>query len=135
MSRKTAAWGTRAGVTRSLGRPAFFDYTFHVRARLRRFLLMLLMLTLPVQALAYAAMQGCAHPYPGAVESGVQGQMAMAGCHEAGDPAGAPSQHLPAQHDCKFCAACALASAVLAFFGLRPAVVEEKLPGHLEPAE
>ena len=34
-----------------------------------------------------------------------------------------------------FLAACALASAVLAFFGLRPAVVEEKLPARLEPAE
>jgi hypothetical protein len=33
-----------------------------------------------------------------------------------------------------FLAACALASAVLAFFGLRPAVVEERAPA-LEPAE
>jgi MFS transporter, ACS family, tartrate transporter len=34
-----------------------------------------------------------------------------------------------------FLAACALASAALAFFGLRPSVVEEKLPVRLEPAE
>jgi ACS family tartrate transporter-like MFS transporter len=33
-----------------------------------------------------------------------------------------------------FLAACALASAVLAFFGLRPAVVEEKAPARLEAA-
>jgi ACS family tartrate transporter-like MFS transporter len=34
-----------------------------------------------------------------------------------------------------FLAACALASAVLAFFGLRPALVEEKAAASLEPAE
>ena len=34
-----------------------------------------------------------------------------------------------------FLAACALASAALAFFGLRPAAVEEKLPARLEAAE
>jgi MFS transporter, ACS family, tartrate transporter len=34
-----------------------------------------------------------------------------------------------------FLAACALASAVLAFFGLRPAVVEEKVPAGMEVAE
>jgi ACS family tartrate transporter-like MFS transporter len=34
-----------------------------------------------------------------------------------------------------FLAACALASAVLAFFGLRPALVEEKAAAGLEPAE
>ena len=34
-----------------------------------------------------------------------------------------------------FLAACALASAVLAFFGLRPAVVEEKVPARMEAAE
>jgi MFS transporter, ACS family, tartrate transporter len=34
-----------------------------------------------------------------------------------------------------FLAACALASAVLAFFGLRPAVVEEKVPARMKAAE
>jgi ACS family tartrate transporter-like MFS transporter len=34
-----------------------------------------------------------------------------------------------------FLAACALASAALAFFGLRPSAVEERVPAHLEAAE
>ena len=97
-----------------------------MRARFHRFLLLLLMLTLPVQALAYAAMQGCVLPYQGAAEPMEQMAMpaeAMAGCHEAEHPAGTSSHHMPAQHECKFCAACALASAMpIEFVGSPPVV-------------
>jgi hypothetical protein len=115
-------------LSRSLGQLALFDYTFRVRARFHRFLLMVLMLTLPVQAFAYAAMQGCVLPYQRAAESTEPMAMpaeAMAGCHEAEamHPAGAPSHSLPAQHECKFCAACGLASAMpIDFAGSTPVV-------------
>ena len=84
---------------------------------------MVLMLTLPVQAFAYSVMQGCVLPYQGAAEPTVQMAMpaeAMANCHEADS-----SQHqgLPAQYECKFCAACGLASAMpIEFVGSPPVV-------------
>ena len=105
-------------VSRSLGQLSLFDYTFRVRARLHRFLLMLLMLTLPVQAFAYAAMQGCAFPDRGAPEQMAMSGEAMTDCHEP-----AHSDSSPAQHDCKFCAACGLASALpIEFAGSAPVV-------------
>lgn len=94
-------------VSRSLGRLSLFDYTFRVRARLHRFLLLLLMLTLPVQAFAYAGMQGCVSQDPGAAEQMAVSDEAMMNCHSPEHPDSAP-----AQHECKFCAACALASAL-----------------------
>ncbi|MEQ1661809.1 MAG: hypothetical protein ABL877_03855 [Thiobacillus sp.] len=73
-----------------------------MRAAFRRFLLLLLMLTLPVQAFAAASMLGCALSSPAQpVES------ASPSCHDA-DPA-----DLPAQHECKHCALCFLAGAQL----------------------
>ena len=66
---------------------------------------MLLMLALPLQAFASAAMLGCATSHPIAAEPVAMADETMAGCHETGQ-ADAP----PAQHDCKHCAACALAS-------------------------
>src|SRR5512135_2534542 len=57
--------GTWMGVQRSLGLLALFDYTFRVRARLHRFLLMVLMLALPVQAFAYSGMLACLFPDQG----------------------------------------------------------------------
>ena len=89
----------------SLGQSAFFDYTSRVRTRARRFLLMLLMLALPVQTFASAAMLGCATSHQAAVEPMVMADDGMAGCHE-------PEQPAPASHDCKHCTACALASAL-----------------------
>lgn len=99
------------GVQRLLGLLALFDYTFRVRARLHRFLLIVLMLALPVQAFAYSGMQACLFSEQGAAEPMAMSDDAtsMAGCHQTSS-----SQHqgLPAQHECKFCAACALASAL-----------------------
>jgi hypothetical protein len=91
----------------SLGLPVFFDYTRHMHARLHRFLLMLLMLALPVQTFASAVMLGCTLQDQAAVA-----QMAMADtmtvtCHEPEQP-----DTPPAQHECKHCATCALASAL-----------------------
>jgi hypothetical protein len=83
-----------------------------VRASLHRFLLFVLMLTLPLQALASAAMLGCmAHSE--AMEQMAMADEMMAGCHESEQPA-SPST----SHDCKHCAACALGTALL----LLPAV-------------
>jgi len=96
--------------SRSLGQLALFDYTFRVRARLHRFLLIVLMLTLPVQAFAYATMQGCVQPNQATAEP--TEQMAMADCHMSGHSSDPSGQHAPVQHECKFCAACGLASAM-----------------------
>lgn len=109
-------------VQRSLGQLALFDYTFRVRARLHRFLLIVLMLALPVQAFAYSGMQACLLSDQGAAEQMAMSSeaMSMAGCHEADPP---QHQGLPAQHECKFCAACALASALpIEFVGSPPVV-------------
>jgi hypothetical protein len=83
----------------------FIDYTAHVRARLHRFLLILLMLALPLQAFAAASMLGCAFSHQAAAEQMAMTDGMMAGCHEPEQPE-AP----PAQHECKHCAVCALAS-------------------------
>jgi hypothetical protein len=108
------------GVQRSLGLLALFDYTFRVRARLHRFLLMVLMLALPVQAFAYSGMQACLFPDQGMAEPMVMSgeDMRMAGCHTPDHP-----HHPPAQHECKFCAACALASALPIEFAGNPPIV------------
>lgn len=91
----------------SLGLLTFSDYTGCVRAHLHRFLLMLLMLVLPLQALAAASMLDCALSHQAAGEPLAMADDMMAGCHET-EPSDAP----PAQHDCTHCAACALASAM-----------------------
>jgi len=76
-----------------------------VRIQVKRFLLLLLMLALPVQAFASASMLGCAFSHQAAAEPIALADEMMAGCHESGQP-DAP----PAQHDCKHCAVCALAT-------------------------
>ncbi|WP_296894197.1 hypothetical protein [Thiobacillus sp.] len=80
-----------------------------MRTRLRRFLLLLLMLTLPAQAFAYSAMQVCILPDRAAMEQMAMPDeaMTMADCHTPDQP-----QPPPGQHECKFCAACALATAL-----------------------
>lgn len=77
-----------------------------MRARFRPFLLLLLTLTLPLQALASASMLGCAFTHPGAALDAVAAD-AMTACHTE-----APAAPAPEQHDCKQCAACYLASAM-----------------------
>jgi len=68
---------------------------------------MLLMLALPLQTFASAAMLGCAFSHPATAEPMAMADGMMAGCHEQEQP-DAP----PARHDCKHCAACALAAAL-----------------------
>jgi len=83
----------------------FFEYTRRVRTRFHRFLLFLMMLALPVQTFASAAMLGCTFADQAAVAPmAMAGEMAAA-CHEPEQP-----DSPPAQHNCKHCTACALAS-------------------------
>lgn len=78
------------------------SYNPPMRPAFRRFLLLLLMLTLPLQAFAAASMLGCALSPPAqAVES------TSPGCH-APDPADHPTQH-----ECQHCALCFMAGAQL----------------------
>jgi len=102
----------------SLGRSSFFDYTVRVRAHFHRFLLMLLMLALPLQTFASAAMLGCTFSNQAMEEPMAMAGEMMAGCHE-------PQQTdtPPARHDCKHCAACALASALPIPSADSPAIV------------
>jgi hypothetical protein len=77
-----------------------------MRTRFHRFLLFLMMLALPVQTFASAAMLDCTFTDQAAVAPmAMAGEMMMAGCHEPQQP-----DSPPAQHDCKHCAACALAA-------------------------
>lgn len=91
----------------SLGLTVFFDYTRHMRARLHRFLLMLLMLALPVQTFASAVMLGCSLQDQAGVAPMAMADAMAVSCHE---PEQLDTQ--PAQHECKHCATCALASAL-----------------------
>jgi hypothetical protein len=80
-----------------------------VRAYLHRFLLLLLMLALPLQALATASMRVCGTAsHPAMAEQMAMADEAMANCHEPDQQPETP----PAQHDCKHCAACALGAAL-----------------------
>jgi len=92
----------------SLGLTVFFDYTRHMRARLHRFLLMLLMLALPVQTFASAVMLGCSLQDQAAVAPMAMADAMTVSCHEPEQP-----DTQPAQHECKHCATCALASALI----------------------
>ena len=82
-----------------------------MRFPFKRFLIVLMMLVLPVQTFASAAMLGCAfsHQGPGTVM-----QMAQTADTEAAPACHTPEQPdaKPAQHDCKHCAACYMASAL-----------------------
>jgi len=66
---------------------------------------MLLMLALPLQTFASAAMLGCMFSHPVVAEPMAMADGMMAGCHEP-EQDDTPST----QHNCKHCAACALAS-------------------------
>jgi hypothetical protein len=69
---------------------------------------MLLMLALPMQTFASAAMLGCTFSHQAVAEPMAMADGMMGGCHEAEQQPDTP----PAQHDCKHCAACALAAAL-----------------------
>ena len=90
----------------------FFGYTACMRFPFKRFLILLMMLVLPVQTFASAAMLGCAFSHQGPSSAPQMAQMAMA--DEATPPCHAPEQPdaKPAKHDCKHCAACYMASAL-----------------------
>ncbi len=94
---------------------------------------MLLMLTLPVQALAYSAMQACMVLDQGAAaQQAMPGEamsMDMAGCHTPEQP-----HSPPAQHECKFCAACALAAALPIGFAESAPIVPLQHRFVLQPA-
>lgn len=68
---------------------------------------MLLTLALPLQAFASASMLGCTFSHQAAMEAVALADGMMTGCHEPEQP-----DTPPARHDCKHCAACALASAL-----------------------
>ena len=82
-----------------------------MRFPFKRFLILLMMLVLPVQSFASAAMLGCAFSHPGPSSAP---QMAHADIADALPACHTPEQTdvKPAQHDCKHCAACDLASAL-----------------------
>lgn len=79
-----------------------------MRILFKRFLLVFMMLALPVQTFASAAMLGCE-----LLSSGAEIQAAMdkpmTGCHEA--PTEKPGTPV-AKHQCSHCAACYLATAL-----------------------
>lgn len=113
----------------SLGQALFSDYTASVRATLHRFLLIVLMLALPLQAFASAAMLGCVFSHQAAAEQMAMADGMMAGCHEP-----AQSEAPPAQHDCTHCAVCALASALPIPTATAPAVMSVRQSYALLPA-
>ena len=80
-----------------------------MRFPFKRFLILLMMLVLPVQTFASAAMLGCAFSHQG---PSYAHQMAMA--DEATPPCHAPEapSATPDPHNCKHCAACYMASAL-----------------------
>jgi len=87
----------------------FICYTHCVRFHFKRFLLILMMLVLPVQTFASAAMLGCTHQGPSSapeMAGMVMTAATMPACHEPQHPAA------PAKHDCKRCAACYLSAAL-----------------------
>lgn len=77
-----------------------------MRAAFRRLLLTCLILVLPLEAFASAAMLGCVQSHPAGHAAAMSA--AMPGCHDE-----APAQPaVPSHHDCKHCAVCYLASAL-----------------------
>ncbi|MDP2111215.1 MAG: hypothetical protein Q8N48_07600 [Thiobacillus sp.] len=113
----------------SFEQPSFFDYTLRVRVRFHRFLLFLMMLALPVQTFASAAMLDCTFTDQTAVAPMAMAGEVMAGCHEPQQP-----DSPPAQHDCKHCAACALAAVLLIPATDRAAVVPVSIHFLSQPA-
>ena len=82
-----------------------------MRFPFKRVLILLMMLVLPLQTFASAAMLGCAFSHQGPSSAP---QMAQATSAEALPACHTPEQPdpKPAQHDCKHCAACYMASAL-----------------------
>lgn len=81
-----------------------------MRTRLKRYLLILMMLALPVQAFASVALLACDMSIPASIAkvSATPMNHAMSGCHEDA----AEKTSLPAgEHQCSHCAICCLAGA------------------------
>lgn len=104
MTEETAR-GNRTALPWSFGQSSFIDYTARVRTRFHRFLLMLLMLALPLQTFASVTMLDCGFSDQASAEPMAMTDAMVAGCHDPEQP-----DNPPAQHNCKHCAACALAS-------------------------
>lgn len=113
----------------SFEQSSFFEYTLRVRAHFHRFLLILLMLALPLQAFASAAMLGCVLSDRATAEPMAMAGGMMAGCHEPDQP-DTPST----QADCEHCAACALASVLPVPATDRAAVVPVSIHFLSQPA-
>lgn len=84
-----------------------------MRSHFKRFLLTVLLLAVPLQGFASAAMAGCAFSHPAQAIQHASDKQAMmddsaAMCHEP-----KPAGKVPTSHDCTHCAACYLASALL----------------------
>lgn len=82
-----------------------------MRFPFKRLLILLMMLVLPVQTFASAAMLGCAFSHQGPSSAAQMAQVAsteaLPACHTPAQP-----DAKPAKHDCKHCAACYMASAL-----------------------
>ena len=82
-----------------------------MRFPFKRFLIVLMVLVLPVQSFASAAMLGCAFSHQGPSSAPQMAQTAsteaLPACHTPEQP-----EAQPTQHDCKHCAACYMASAL-----------------------
>lgn len=112
-----------------------------MRARLKRFLLIFMMLALPLQAFASAAVLGCEFAHD---DSGMQSvpvitslgtadmDHAMSGCHETSEVPPAPSV---GKHQCSHCAACYLAAAFPIPAVIGTAVAPIPYSPHLSVAE
>jgi hypothetical protein len=107
----------------------FFDYTVRVRTRFHRFLLFLMMLALPVQTFASAAMLDCTFTDQAAMAPMAMAGETMAGCHEPQQPDSPLTQH-----NCKHCAACALAAVLPIPVTDRAAVVPVSIHFLSQPA-
>jgi hypothetical protein len=118
--------GNPGALPLSLGRLPFSDYTANVRTNFHRFLLIVLMLILPLQAFASASMLGCMLvPVPAQVDAE---PMLTAGCHESEQP-----DSTPTPHNCKHCAICALATALPIPHGASLALVPTTLRFMMQP--
>ena len=102
-----------------------------MRFPIKRFLILLMMLVLPMQTFASAATLGCAfsHQGPGAAMQMAQMDSAEAlpACHTPEQP-----DPKPAQHDCKHCSACYMTSALAIPSALTPPLAQHT-PGLIIP--
>jgi len=77
-----------------------------VRTRFHRLLLIVMMLALPLQGFAAAAMIGCSMMQHAGMSSQQASDSEMSGCHESAPQPDSPTS----QHSCTHCAVCYLTS-------------------------